>query len=112
MIKIRCRRSLLLGSILSITFLASHTFLGSIPFIPEVAADHRVFEVEKFDVNITISPDSLQYIDLNLQDGEEFEVVYTLQVKENLPIDIWFVSEDNYLLLVNDAQFLFYIDGT
>ncbi|UCE73204.1 MAG: hypothetical protein JSV56_09215 [Methanomassiliicoccales archaeon] len=112
MIKIRCRGGLLLISILSIIFLVSHTLLGPSPFLQEVTADHREFEVEKFDVNITISPDSLQYIDMNLQDGEEFEVVYTLQVKENLPIDIWFVSEDNYLLLVNDAQFLYYFDGT
>jgi hypothetical protein len=47
-----------------------------------------------------------------LQEGEEFEIVFSLQVKNNLPIDIWFVTEDHYFLLVSGAQFLFFIDGS
>jgi len=110
--KFRCRFSLMLCFILLVIFLGCNLPLGSTPYLLETVADHREFEVDKFEENITISPNGLQSIDFNLQEGEEFEIIFTLQVKETLPIDVWFVNEDHYLLLVNGAQFLFFIDGS
>ena len=77
-----------------------------------MSAPTREFEVEKFDVNLTISPSVIRAIDFDLQDGESFEVIFTLEVMESLPIDVWFVNNDNYLLLTSDVQFLYFIDGS
>lgn len=108
----RCRDSLMLSLVLLIVFLAGYFPMKSIPFLLVADADHREYEANNFEENITISPDAIRAIDLNLQEGEKFEVVFTLKVKEGLPIDVWFVNQDHYLLLVNGAQFLFYIDGS
>jgi len=110
--KYGCRGSLVLCCFLIISFIIGNIPLRSIPLLMEIGAEHKKFEVEKFNENITIPPDAIGFIDFNLQEGEEFEVIFTLQVKEDLPIDIWFVNEDHYLLLVNGAQFLYFIDGS
>jgi hypothetical protein len=98
--------------ILLVNFGVSHLPIGSSPYLPGAIADHREFEVDKFEENLTIQPNAFQTIDFNLQEGEKIEVVFTLQVKEALPVDVWFLNEDHYLLLVNGAQFLFFIDGS
>jgi len=108
----RCRCNLIICIILIGTFLTSYLPFGSTPFFQEVAAEHKEFEVNKFDENISILPNELQIIDLNLQEGEKIEVVFTLQVKEGLPVDVWFVNEDHYLLLKSGAQFLYFVDGS
>lgn len=51
-------------------------------------------------------------LDIDFQKGNEIEVVFIVKEKSNHPIDIWFVNEDNYLLLSGGAQFLFYMDGS
>jgi len=79
---------------------------------PEIAAEHREFESEKFNERITLAINDHKALDFEFQNGKELEIIYTIQVKQNLPIDIWFVNKDNYLLLTNGAQFLYYIDGT
>lgn len=107
----RCDRNVLYLTILLI-FVIIFSLLGSNQFLITVAADQREFEVEKFDENITISPNALQGIDMDLQEGEKIEVIFTLVVKEELPIDVWFVNEDHYTLLSNGAQFLYFIDGS
>ncbi|ODS41245.1 MAG: hypothetical protein A7315_06750 [Candidatus Altiarchaeales archaeon WOR_SM1_79] len=78
----------------------------------KINAKHKEFEVNKFDENISVPSNGLRAIDLNLQEGEKIEIVFTMQVKEGLPIDVWFLNEDHYLLLVSGAQFLFFIDGS
>lgn len=109
--KSRCRY-IILCLVLLITLLAGLLPLGPTPFLLGVTAEHREFEVDKFAENITIAPNAFQSIDFNLQEGEEFEVIFTLQVKEELPIDIWFVNQDHYILLTSGSQFLFFIDGS
>jgi hypothetical protein len=95
-----------------IIFLASSFSIELTPFYLGIAAEQRDYEIKKFDENITIQSHNLHYITYTLDEGDEFEIIYTVLVKESLPIDIWLVNEDNYLLLMNDAQFLFFIDGT
>jgi hypothetical protein len=77
-----------------------------------VTAEQKEYKVEKFDENLTIQPKNIRYVTFNLDDGEEFEIIYSVQVNISLPIDIWLVTEDNYLLFVSNAQFLYYIDGS
>ncbi len=86
--------------------------LGQISFNSEAAAEHKEYETEGFSVNITIPKNTYKSVDVSFITGNSLEVVYTLQVKDNLPVDAWFVNNDNYLLLSGDAQFLFFMDGT
>jgi hypothetical protein len=102
----------ILCSVIFVFLLVSHIPLETNSFLMEISAENRNFEVEKFNVNISISASTIKTIDLNLVEGDNFEVVYTLQVKENLPIDVWLVNEDNYLLLISDVNFLYFIDGS
>ncbi|UCE39169.1 MAG: hypothetical protein JSW00_08120 [Thermoplasmata archaeon] len=79
----------------------------------EVKADHQEYDVDKFDENITISEYSYQSIDFDFQEGEEIEIVFILLVKQGIPINVWFMNEDNHLLFSSGAeQFLYYIDGS
>jgi hypothetical protein len=106
------RGILILHFIVIIIFLTSYISHGPSPLYWEATAGNREFDIEAFDENISIAPFTLESIDIAFQEGCEFEVIFTLQVKENLPIDVWFMNEDNYLLLTSNAQFLFYIDGS
>ena len=110
--KIRCSYYRLLSLIILITILASLFLIRPIPFAQKAAAEHREFEVKKFEEKITIPSNNYQAIDINFQEGKKLEVIFTLQVKQDLPIDIWFVNEDNYMLLSGGAQFLYFMDGT
>ena len=91
--------------ILIFVILASQLF-------PDVAAEHKEFDVKEFSEKITILRNDHQAMDFNFQEGKELEIIYTVQVKDELPIDIWFINEDNYLLLSGGAQFLYFMDGT
>ena len=81
-------------------------------FFPNVTAKHKEFDVKELNEKVTIPRNDLRAIDFNFQDGKELEVIYTIQENQGLPIDLWFVNEDNYLLLTNGAQFLYLVDGT
>jgi hypothetical protein len=83
-----CRFSLMLCFILLITFVVSLRPLGSTPYLLGAVADHIEFEAEEFEENLTIQPNTFRAIEANLQKGEKIEVVFTLQVKEGLPIDV------------------------
>ena len=91
--------------ILILVILAGPLFLG-------VAAEHKEFDVKEFSEKITILRNDHQAMDFNFQEGKELEIIYTVQVKDELPIDIWFINKDNYLLLSGGAQFLYFMDGT
>jgi hypothetical protein len=99
-------------SFLAVSILTSHLILGTPYFLMEADAEQREYEIEKYDENITIPPDNIGYVTYNLEEGEEFEIVYIVIVKEDLPIDILFVNDDNYLLFINGTRFSFYIDGS
>ena len=88
MVKYRCRYSFILCFIFLLIFLTNCLPLDSSPILQEAIADHIEFEVEKFEENLTIQPNTFQTIEFNLQEGEKIEVVFTLQVKEGLPIDV------------------------
>ena len=77
-----------------------------------VSAKHKEFEVEEFQEQYTILNNKIQTIDFSFQEGKKLEIIYNIQVTDGLPIDIWFVNEDNYLLLSGGNQFLYFIDGT
>jgi hypothetical protein len=90
----------------------NHISLESNPLSMGVNAENREFEAEVFNENISIPSGNYKTANFNLQDGEEFEIIYSLQVKESIPINIWLVNEDNYLLLMSDVNFLYFIDGS
>lgn len=82
-------------------------------FLPiQSVAEQREYKVEKYQEKINIPASSIKSIELNFQEGEELEFVFSLQIKEGLPIDVWFVNDDNYILFVNGGEFLFFIDGS
>ncbi|MCK5562337.1 MAG: hypothetical protein KAJ51_17185 [Thermoplasmata archaeon] len=105
-----CNR--VLCGILIIILLAGLIPIGSITFISEASAGTKKYDVTISQGKIPIPKDDYKTIDIIFDEGKELEVVYTVQVKDNLPIDIFFVNEDNYFLLTQNAQFLFLIDGT
>ena len=78
----------------------------------QASAEQKVFDSEEFIENVTLSAYNYKAIDFNFQEGKSLEVVIKVKVIQELPIDIWFVNKDNYLLLTNGAQFLYFIDGT
>lgn len=76
------------------------------------AAEHRDFDFEKFQDTLFIPGTSLKTVDLNFQEGEELEFIYSLEVKEGLPIDVWFVNDENYNKFVGGGEFAYFIDGS
>ena len=82
-------------------------------FLPiQSAAEHREYDDEKFQEKLIIPASSLKTIDLEFIEGEELEFIYGLQVKEGLPIDVWFVNDENYNKFVGGGEFSFFIDGS
>ncbi|UCE37194.1 MAG: hypothetical protein JSW00_17220 [Thermoplasmata archaeon] len=111
--KNRYRGGVIVCLALFIFFLTTLLPLEPKPFLSTAASDHQEYDVDKFDENITIAEYSYQFIDFNFQEGEQIEIVFTLLVKQGIPINVWFMNEDNYLLFSSGAeQFLYYIDGS
>jgi hypothetical protein len=98
--------------ILIISLVISPTPFKSIQIVLKTSAENKEFKMEKFNENLTLPYGGVKTIDINLENGTDFEIIYTIQVKEGLPIDLWLVNEDNYLLLISDVNFLYYIDGS
>jgi hypothetical protein len=86
-------------------------FLNSI-ILSNVSAKHIEFEVKEFEEKMIIPNNNYRSYDITFVEGKELEVVFLLQEKEGLPFDVWFVNDDNYLLLTSGAQFLFFFDGS
>jgi hypothetical protein len=95
-----------------IIFLFIIFYIGSPFFSFEGTAEYKEFEIREFQDSKTIPPNKMVVLDIDFQKGNEIEVVFSVKERNNLPVDIWFVNEDNYLLLSGGAQFLFYIDGS
>jgi hypothetical protein len=102
-------KSLLIVFILGILFF--HPGNLSIYYL-EVSAENKEYNIEKIDHKMVIPFNSYKSIDINFEEGKELEVIFNLQVKNNLPIDLWFVNDDNFLLLSSGSQFLYFIDGS
>lgn len=75
-------------------------------------AEQREYDSDTFEEKLIIPASSLQTVDLKFKKGEELEFIYALRVKQDLPIDIWFVNDENYNLFVGGGEFKFYIDGS
>jgi hypothetical protein len=110
--RVRYRGGFMLSLFLLITLLVQCFPLGSEPLIGSVDAQEKEFEYTRVDDNITIPVGNFASLNLDLREPKEYEIIFTVQVKEGLPIDIWFVNEDNYMLLTSDVYFLYYVDGT
>ena len=65
-----------------------------------------------YQETITIPANGYEQIEYKFQSGDEFELIFTLQVKDNLPIDVWLVNEENFLRLAQGTEFYYYLDGT
>lgn len=72
----------------------------------------RTFEESIHEKKIVIPANAYESVDLPFDSGELQEVIFNFNVKDNLPIDFWFVNKDNYLLLTGGAQFLFFVDAS
>jgi hypothetical protein len=75
-------------------------------------AEHREYDDEKFQEKLIIPASSLKTIDLEFKEGKELELIYGLQVKEGLPIDVFFVNNENYNKFVIGGEFAYFIDGS
>ena len=82
------------------------------PISIKTIAEHREYDSEKFQGTISITANALKTIDLKLQEDKELEFIYSLQVRQKLPIDVWFMNDDNYNKFVEGGEFLYYIDGS
>jgi hypothetical protein len=108
-----CRGSLLIWVAIFISILTSLLPLGTSPLIQEVTASDQVIWISEWTENKTISPLTYESIDIDFVGRQNLEVVFTLQVIQDIPIDVWFMDEDNYTLFSNgDQQFSFHIDGS
>jgi hypothetical protein len=94
------------------TLFVNYISIDFISFNQNAIAEQKNYDVQEFQEKIIIPFNNFKNIEINFQKGNELEVIFTLQVKDGLPIDIWFVNQDNYVLLTNGAQFLYFIDGT
>ena len=66
----------------------------------------------EFQENITIPTNELQVLNLVFTEGDELELIFTIQVEQELPIDVWFVDSVNYVRLVDGNEFVYFIDGS
>lgn len=105
-------RSVQIFNVTIVSTLVIFLIIGSSRFFLDVSADRREFEVERFNENITIPSGNIGSIEFDIQEDNDIEIVYAILVKQGLPIDAYFVTEDNYLLLISDSNFLYLIDGS
>jgi hypothetical protein len=101
-------RKLLIISMLSIII----TCIQLLTLNIATAAEHKEFDTESIEKQLIIPLDKMDVIEVEFESGKELEIIFMVQEKNGLPVDIWFVNEDNYLLLSGGAQFLYYMDGS
>lgn len=99
------------SGILLIIFVINILF-GSFSVIPHTPIHAVSARTMEFETNVTVPANSTTALDFEFLQGEEFELIFTFQVKEKLPIDVLFVNDDNYMLFLAGGQFLYYIDGS
>lgn len=87
-------------------------------FVDAIFVDSHTFSqnasgVEReYEETITIEPDKIMVLDLSFSEGEEMELIFYVEVEQELPIDVWFVNYANYVRLIDNRTFLFFIDGS
>ncbi len=83
-------------------------FLESNPIFQSACAPSR-----EFHQNITVAANDFQVLELQFQQGDELELIFSVEVKQQgMVIDVWFVNYANYVRLVDGNEFLFFIDGS
>jgi hypothetical protein len=87
--------------------LADSLLMKTNPLIPIASAPTREFEED-----ITIPSNEFYILELGFSEGDELELIFTLEVEQSLPIDVWFVNYANYVRLVDGNEFLYFIDGS
>jgi hypothetical protein len=72
-----------------------------------------VAPAREFQENVTVPANDFSVLELQFQQGQELELIFSLQVKQqDMIIDVWFVNYANYVRLVDGNEFLFFIDGS
>lgn len=67
----------------------------------------------EFHENVTIPASDFSVLNLQFQQGNELELIFSLEVKQQgKVIDVWFVNYANYVRLVDGNEFLFFVDGS
>jgi len=111
----RANSAKFLSDILSAFFLIALLFtcviLSNLIYM-DASAEQKIIEVNRYTEELTISTNQLKSVDLDFIKGKELEVIFTVNVKDNYQIDVWFLNDENYYLMANGAQYLFYIDGS
>jgi hypothetical protein len=87
--------------------LADSLLMKTNPIIPNASAPPREFEKD-----ITIPSNEFYILELGFSEGDELELIFTLEVEQSLSIDVWFVNYANYVRLVDGNEFLYFIDGS
>jgi hypothetical protein len=93
-------------------------------FLLSLVADSVIFEsnlfyqgavapVREFHENVTIPANDFSVLELQFNQGQELELIFSLEVKQQgKTIDVWFVNYANYVRLVDGNEFLFFMDGS
>jgi hypothetical protein len=72
-----------------------------------------VAPTREFHENVTILANNFSVLNLQFQQGDELELIYSLEVRQQgKVIDVWFVNYANYAYLVKGIEFYFFIDGS
>lgn len=84
----------------------------SLPIGEDIFSQKASAVPREFEENITVQSNQIVPLDLLFTQGDELELIFEMEVKEDLPVDIWFVDYANYVRLVDGNEFLYFIDGS
>jgi len=118
--KTRCRLRQKLYIFFLIILISSFIFMESSLIYQNAAADTvtntkiepREYKATANQEMLIIEPNDLKTIDLYFQGGQALEFIFKLYVQEELPIDIWFVNDENYTKFINGNDYNYFIDGS
>lgn len=78
----------------------------------EILSQNTSAVPREFQTNITVESNKIIPLELDFVNGDELELIFEMEVKENLPVDVWFVDSTNYVRLSDRNEFLYFIDGS
>jgi hypothetical protein len=99
--------------LLLVTFIfISVLFIEPIITGPALLIENACAPDREFQQDISIPSNELQFLELVFGKGDELELIFTVEVEQELPIDVWFVDSVNYVRLRDGNEFLYLIDGS
>ena len=98
--------------LMTVVLMCFFIIIDTLPLGEDVFSQKASAVPREFEENITVPSDQIVPLDLLFTQGEELELIFDMVVKEDLPVDIWFVDYANYVRLVDGNQFLYFIDGS